>query len=458
MLLLTEAVSGADYDRTRDCPATGTGHPCSCTKTAIECFNRAIQVVPPSFTRTNWVFDVLDLSNNNISLIPARAFQYINVSEIILASNNISTIEADAFQPLENQIKVLDLRNNSITFLPEVLSKMHGLIMLDVSYNPIQEGNFTDNVMRELGDYIEDFRFGDMTLKGWPASLHHLQMLKVLKFYGGSNEMDRIPITAFQGFEWTLRKLVMQNTKLIAVPIAMQDLKSTTELHFDNNVHVGDAGILIPAFAGLTDQLVTMSLENNSLTTFPSVLLTLRQLHNLSLARNNLQFVSDQAVGVVGSNLTTLNLQECNLDRIPGALSKLEGLINLDFSYNKITTIEKNDLQRMAVLRSLNISFNPLEYISKSTFYDLRNLRELILQESFLYLVPHAITNIPSLQLLDLTSKDPYIECNCDLNWLYCYSTQNNTALVVKGECETVTMQIEKYAKTRIPLVCPKIC
>lgn len=451
-------VHGAPYDRDHDCPAKGPAHPCTCTPQAIECVNRNILTIPPSFTKTNWVFDKIDLSQNHMTSIPARAFQYINVTKIILSNNNISVIEPEAFQPIADQIKLLDLRDNKLTFLPGVLGKLHSLTMLDVSYNPIQYTNFTANVMRELGDYINEFHFGDDNLKGWPESIHHLQMLRILKFYGGSTEMDRIPITAFKGFEWTLEKLWMQDTQLIAVPIALQDLKNAKELHFDNNINVGDAGILIPAFAGLTNKLEIMSLENNSLTTFPSVLLTLRQLHNLSLARNNLQFVSDQAVSVVGSNLTTVNLQECGLDRIPGALSKLEGIINLDFSKNRITTIEKNDLQRMGNLQRLDMSENPLQYISKSTFYDLKRLQNLTLRETELYLVPYAITNIPTLKTLDLTSSDTYIECNCDLSWLYCYTHRNNTVLSIIGDCETIQMEIEMYAKTRIPAVCPTNC
>lgn len=451
-------VYAAFYNRNTDCPAKGAHHACACTDTTIECHHRDINISTPSFTRTNWAFTRIDLSDNKITSIRARAFVDINVTEIILRSNQISTIHVDAFQSLEDQIKILDLRDNLITFLPEVLSKLTSLESLDVSYNPIPHNNFTDDVLREIGDYIHEFSFGDTRLRDWPSSLHHLPQLQTLKFYEGSRAMDRIPITAFKGFEYTLRALWMQNTQLIAVPIALQDLKSTNELHFDNNVNVGDAGILIPAFAGLTRDLHTMTLENNSLTTFPPVLATLLELHNLSLARNNLQFVSDQAVSVVGSNLTTLNLQDCNLDRIPGALSKLGGIINLDFSHNKITTIEKNDLEHMSHLHSLNISHNPLQYVSKSTFYDLRTLNELILQETFLYLVPYAITNIPTLKILDLTSKDTYIECNCDLRWLYCYSVRNNTMLTINGECETINMEIETYAKTRAPAVCPGVC
>lgn len=457
LALIVAATGTFQVVKSQSCPAQGTARVCTCTADTIDCHEKAISTFP-SFNRTNSVFKLINLSNNNLSTIPARAFLNVNISEIDLRSNRISVIEDDAFSPLEKSITLLDLRDNRLIFLPDPIAKLTDLVTLDVSYNPIPFNNFSNDVMREIGDNMEEFRFGDESLRGWPESLHHLQMLKILKFYGGSDDMDRIPITAFHGFEWTLQKLWMQKTKLIAVPIALQDLRSVNELHFDDNIYVGDAGILIPAFAHLTETLHTMSLENNSLTTFPSVLLTLKQLHNLSLARNKLEFISDQAVSVVGSNLTTINLQTCHLDRIPGALSKLSGLINLDFSYNNITTIEKNDLQRMNHLRSLNVSFNPLQYVSRSTFYDLRQLDELVLKETFLYLVPEAITNIPNIRVLDLTTSDPYIECNCDLTWLYCYMKNNNTQLRVNGKCETVNELIENYAKTDIPDQCPVHC
>lgn len=444
------------YDRDRDCPAKGTAHSCSCTATEIECFNRGISRIP-TFTKTSYVFTTIDLANNNITRIGRYDFNEINVTEVNLANNMITTIENEAFSPIQSQIKFLDLRNNRLTYLEPFFEKLTSLQTIDVSYNPIPPENFTNNVMREIGDYVKEFRFGDPSLNGWPSTLHHLPRLEILKFYGGNANMERIPIKAFSGFEWTLRKLWIQNTNLISTPIALQDLKSTTEFHFDNNPNVGDAGILVPAFAGLTRTLTTLTLENNGLTTFPSVLMTLGQIHNLSLARNNLQFVSDQAISVVASNLTTLNLQACNLDRIPGALSRLRHLQNIDFSYNNITTIEKNDLQLMGNLINLDVSFNPLQYISNSTFYDLASLKELILKETYLTLVPEAISKLGNLAKVDLSAKFSDIECNCDLSWLYCYK-QRNTNLTIDGDCYTIEMKIQKYATEQIPQTCPITC
>ena len=464
VVLTDQAVHAADFDTSRDCPVRDPSIPCSCKVVPsagvrdIECSNKNF-VALPAFLASNFPFIGLRLGQNFLTSIGSGAFSNLNFTELYLNDNNISYLDNETFTNLQGQITLLDLRNNQLTTLPTCLAKLTGINFLDVSYNPIHHTGFIDSIMRQMGDYIHEFRFGSPELQEWPASMHHLQALQILKFYGG--KMERINMTAFNGFEWTLRKLWIQNTYLISVPMALQRLHSVEELHFDNNVFVKDAGILIPAFAGISSKVEVMSLENNSLTIFPRVLQTLRQLHNLSLARNNLEFISDQTVSVVGSNLTTLNLVDCNLDRIPGALSRLSNLINLDLSNNSITTIEKTDLQRMQQLQSLNVSFNPLLYVSSQTFGDLRGLRELIMQETILYLVPEAIRNIPHLRTLDLSSAKPSIECTCDLSWLTCTMDARNataTPLEVLGECETIRMEINAYAKNRIRDVCPLEC
>ena len=383
LVLPIASVSSVTFSDDAHCPQRHMANrECTCTSTEIKCRFRNLQNVP-TFLLSPWPFKRLDLSQNNISIIPARAFENINVTEIDLSENDLRVFDELAFSHLEGQLLKLDLRDNSLSEVPGVLKKLNKLSLLDVSYNPIGENNFTNEVMRQIGDTLIEFRFGDPELRHWPSSLHHFPELQILKFFGG--KMDRIPISAFNGFEYTLRKLWMQNTSLIAVPIALQHLHNCDELHFDNNLNVSDAGILIPAFAGMVNSLKTLSLENNQLTTFPPVLRTLRQLANLSLAHNNLQIVSDQAISEVSSNLTTLNLQSCNLDRVPGALSRITHLRNLDFTNNFITTIEKNDFQNMRSLVSLNISHNPVEYISKSTFHDLTSLTEMIINGSKLY-------------------------------------------------------------------------
>ena len=440
------------YQELRDCP-TPPPSPCHCDKDIVDCRNRNLSFIPHFFKRSRYLFKELRLGHNRISYIPDNAFQNINVTSIHLDNNLISSIRSDAFTSVQTQLKELDLSGNRLRNIPHAIGKLDNLTLLDVSWNPIDCANYTDDVMKSLGDFITVFRFGDTSLTYWPTTIRHFQGIQELSFYGG--QMQNLPTTAFTGFERTLHKLLIKGTGLIETPIALQDLHNISELHFDDNVRVGDAGILIPAFVGMTNSLHTLSLENNSMTVFPRVLITLHQVHNLSLARNDLQFISDRSVSVVGNNnITTLNLQFCNLNRIPGALSKLTEIINLDLSNNTITTIEKNDIQKLRHLRSLNISFNPLQYISRSTFYDLKALEELILHDTDLFQVPKAVTNLPHLRHLDLSNNPPTIECNCNMKWLSCYLS-NNTALTIVGQCYTIDQDIQNYATVDIPVTCP---
>ena len=453
VLLFIAFANSQTYHDATDCP-TPPPSPCHCDKDMVDCRARNQTTVPRFLKRSNYLFKELRLGQNAISYIGDNAFENINVTAIYLDNNFISRIHPDAFTNVKLQLLKLDISHNYLTELPEAIGKLSNITSLDVSWNPINCENFTDGVLKSIGDFIHEFSFGDSTLQCWPSALHHLPQLHKLSFFGG--QMQRLPHIAFHGFEWTLQKLWFKNTNLIAVPIALQDLKSIVELHFDDNIYVGDAGILIPAFAGMTSSLNTLSLENNNLTAFPSVLLTLEGIHNLSLARNNLQFISDQAVSRIGRNqLTTLNLQQSNLNRIPGALSKIISLVNLDLTNNSITTIEKNDLQKLTNLKSLNISYNPLEYISKSTFYDLRSLVELVLHDTMLFQVPEAVQNLPNLQQLDLSNDPATIECNCNLQWLWCYmNSYNKTGIKISGDCSTIVMSVNNYALQRIPMIC----
>lgn len=457
MLVPVILAAGRVFDGNLDCPRithAGQRAACHCSEYELECEQRNLYEFP-KFSLSAWPFKAIRLGKNTITDIPENAFQNINVEEIYLNDNLIHTVHKNAFKSLQANVTTVDLRNNNLTSLPGALADIHYLRVLDVRDNPIQADQYNDTIMKELGDYLTEFRFGYAGIEQWPSTVHHFQKLGTLFFKGGT--MDQIPTSAFKGFEWTLNNLYIQNTNLISVPIALQELKNVVKFHFDNNLRVGDAGILIPAFAGITNKLETLSLQNDSLSTVPSLLLTLPVLYNLSLAHNNLQYLSDQAITNVISDLKTLNLQACNLDRIPGALSRLEHINNLDFAYNNITTVEKNDLEHLRNLASLNLSFNPLEYVSSQSFSDLGNLTELIMQETYLYQVPEALKNLPKIRTLDLRSKYPNIECNCDLGWLYCEIKRVST-IAILGECETITMGIQTYANNKIPQVCPVNC
>ncbi|KAL3848490.1 hypothetical protein ACJMK2_019343 [Sinanodonta woodiana] len=412
----------------------------------------------PNSTPVTWPYKIIDLRNNRISKIEQINFQNVNVSEILLQGNIINTIEDGSFFNLRNDLRRLNLNNNSLTFLPSELGRLNQLEYLDLRGNPISSSGFSEPIMRQMGDYMETFYFGDEQLDHWPTSIRHFQQLRKLELNGG--KMVELPISAFDGFEWTLQELSIRNTKLISVPIALQYVHSVEVFHFDDNIVVGDAGILAPAFAGMVNTTRILSLENDGLTDFPDILLTLRELQNLSLARNRLEFVSDASVQKIASTkLTILKLENCDLDRIPGALSQLTSLRDLDLSYNRIYTIERNDLLQLNQLVHLILNNNDVGYISNSSFQGLTALRKLELTNTKLTFVPEAIRNIPGLEELDLTNTTPTIECTCEgMIWLaehlYRMNRIHGWNVTIFGECETIADNILDYVWNRVCHYC----
>ncbi|KAK3586543.1 hypothetical protein CHS0354_022675 [Potamilus streckersoni] len=449
--LLYMVSSAVVWDETQDCPIAKIY--CHCVNQfEIDCSGRNLSRIPYS-GYTTWSYRVIDLRNNQITRLSKSDFNNINVSEILLDNNYISSIENDTFQNLRNDLRLLDLEHNQLTYLPPELGTLGKLEFLDLRENNIPSIGFNDMIMRQMGDYMRKFYFGHMQLDEWPLSIRHFQQLRQLELYGGI--MSQLPVSAFQGFEWTITDLSIRNTKLISVPIALQDLHNVETFHFDDNTLVGDAGILAPAFAGMVKSVKTLTLENDSLTDFPDILLTLQTVQSLSLARNKLEFVSDASVRKIASpNLTNLNLEECDLDRIPGALSQLTSLLELDLSKNRIHTIERNDLQQLYKMLTLSFNNNPVAYVSNSSFGDLFSLQRLEMRNTNLILVPEAIRNMPHLQMVDFSGPTPVIECNCQhMIWLYNHLLSNNR-LIVQGECETIAVSIQDYARVRVPQYC----
>ena len=102
---------------------------------------------------------VLDLSNQDLKILPKEVFLYQNITELYLDSNNLDVLPIDLFDLKDlwyldisfNQINelppeignlknlvILEARNNNLTILPESLFKLKHLDEINFSYNRIK--------------------------------------------------------------------------------------------------------------------------------------------------------------------------------------------------------------------------------------------------------------------------------------------------------------------------------
>lgn len=227
--------------------------------------------------------------------------------------------------------------------------------------------------------------------------LHNIHFLEELRLAG--NDLTNIPTGAFDGL-YNLKVLMLQNNQLQKVPEeALQNLQSLQSLRLDAN-HIS----IVPAscFDGL-DSLRHLWLDDNALTDIPvKALSTLPFLQAMTLALNRITHIPDNAFGNLSSlvvlhlhnnhirslgkksfdglhSLETLDLNYNNLDEFPVAVKVLANLKELGFHSNNIESIPDHAFSGNPSLVTIHFYDNPIQFVGKSAFQHLPELRSLSL-------------------------------------------------------------------------------
>ncbi|VDI66928.1 uncharacterized protein LOC143066926 [Mytilus galloprovincialis] len=430
---------------------------CQCQGNIVKCEDLdyiATQTGGSAFLR-------LEVRNSNLS-INASSFNSWGLTEILLENCQLtdSSFPPGDFHGLENSLRLLSLKDNELTRLPKFLSKFTNIETLDVSGNPIPHYNFNEDILRDIGDSLLSFSFGTKIggteLSQWPLTLKHL--VKLQEIILTAADITIMPTNSFHGFEGTLLRLTLANTKLRSVPLAISRLRYLQDLHFDHNQNVGDYGVRIPLIKGFLPFLNQMSLKDDNITTFPEVLQSFDRLDQLNMDENNLKFVSDKSAKAV-TQITSLSLQHSGITRIPGAIQDITYLNILDLSNNSIHAIETNDLKESAELLTLKLNNNPILYISDKAFVNQTKLRRLELKGIAIKRVPCALEAMirrhqPGYVIVDLSNNK--IECNCGLKWLFDVKNDRHTRtrFRIVGNCDTVDKTIQDYLDSDLA-TCP---
>lgn len=82
--------------------------------------------------------ELVDLSKNQITLIPDGAFQTLSLQTLKLADNNL-TLSSNAFTGLEKSLKNLNLKGTGLRTVPEAIESLSGLAFLDLAQNSITQ-------------------------------------------------------------------------------------------------------------------------------------------------------------------------------------------------------------------------------------------------------------------------------------------------------------------------------
>lgn len=263
----------------------------------------------------------LDLSNNEISIIPNNI---LNLKDLIL------------FRMINNKIKEL----------PNELFELKNLKSLDVSSNKIN--SIQKNIINCSS--LVEINFLNNQIKEFPSIINKLENLEIINL--AKNELEIFP--NFSGL-YKLKKLDLSENRINELEGSkLKGLISLDQLLLNKNKIIR----IENDFFKDTNNLTLLDLKENKINEF-NFCINAVKLDSLSLGYNNLQnFDCFESF----PNLTILDLKDNKLKNIDKKIICLKLLKTLDISNNDLSDIP-SELGFLSKLVRINIVGNPLRTI-----------------------------------------------------------------------------------------------
>lgn len=325
----------------------------------INCRSRGLNGIP-TFQRSDELFYELTLANkdncyrcNNITQIPAHAFNGIKVSVIRFDKNPIDSVSRQAFDRLVLYLRELSLEGSGRHPPPyEALSRLTNLRKL--SLKKFQQGSIT----RANTDLSRLSNLEELVLKNMDISY--------------------ITNDAFQNRLPNLKRLRMEFLPLGNFPVlGLKPLRSLEEL---SAVYINLRRVPFGAFASFRN-LKSLDISHNSIDylapgCFAGVDNTLEYL-GLHLNKLDARNIGPLA-SPTWERLIQLNIGHNVLAKIPlGLFFNMRSLEYLNLDSNQITTVQSGSLQGLQNLTFLDFSGNMISSLAPGMFVQTPRLLEL---------------------------------------------------------------------------------
>ncbi|XP_055487963.1 toll-like receptor 3 [Leucoraja erinacea] len=390
----------------------------------------------------------LDLSNNRLTRLPGKAFQWLPHLEYLnLEDNAIGHIANETFTGLDN-LKSLNLQKSLKA--QGMSDKVHSsiedysfqglkkLVSLNLEHNTIagiKEHTFsglTSLQYLSLYNCQVDFKTISnetlVSLAESPLVILNLTRTKISSLKAG----------AFSSFN-KLKKLDLglNSISQILTGEEFQGLSSIEEIYLSYNYKLtltSSSFIHVPSIRALMlskSRVATLSLQ-------PSPFRPLRNLTVLDLSNNNLANVDrDVFLGLV--RLQVLKLQHNNLARLwkssnPGGpvlyLSGLADLRMLDMQSSGLDEVPPRAFQGLVKLETLDLSLNNINFLPDHVFDDIESLKSLHLRKNLVTSVSRDVFGQVFRNLTALYMGSNPFDCTCaSIAWFVTWVNSTNSSI-----------------------------
>ncbi|GCB83080.1 hypothetical protein scyTo_0024041 [Scyliorhinus torazame] len=232
-----------------------------------------------------------------------------------------------------------------------------------------------------------------------PAKISQMLALRELYLYHCPAKVDQI---AFNFLRDHLHILHIKFTDIGEIPLWAYSLKNLAELHLSGNLNSeSNKAIGLESLKELRHLKILIMKSN--LSKIPSNVMELAaHLSKLVIQNDGTKLlVLNNLKKLI--NLSELELQNCELERIPHAVFSLASLQKLDLKSNNIQTIEEIiSFQHLKRLSCLRLWHNSIVSIP-TTISLIKNLEQLYLSSNKLESLPSALFTLRKLRHLDLS-------------------------------------------------------
>eukprot|EP00833_Pecoramyces_ruminatium_P011207 jgi/Orpsp1_1/1185239/evm.model.c7180000092890.1 len=332
-------------------------------------------------------FPIADLSSfslNKISII----FDGLSICGFKKEKNKINNCEEyknkDIFAEvsdlkLPKDIKELNISYSTIGYID---NKDHYLPSFDFSkYNQLKSLKID-----MYGNGAFDFHINKNGLK-LPKSLTDLEIL-------GINDIEN-------GFDFISDAHQLQNL-ILNVPLKPTIPDSILKLENLKSLQLLRNGLTsFPDEIGSLSSVENLVINYNDFVSISEKIGELKNLKQLNLSSNKIESLPEEIGNL--ENLKELDLQYNNIEKIPNSIGNLKNLEILNISENKIIEITSS-IGTLENLNKLDVSENKITNIS-SEIGNLKNLINLNLKYNNLSEIPNEIGNLESLEILSINNN-----------------------------------------------------
>ncbi|XP_030758115.1 chaoptin [Sitophilus oryzae] len=372
-------------------------------------YNQLRVLEPASFQYFN-IVNKTYLDGNPLSAVENDAFRQAKIRELFLRSCGLTNISPAAFAGLENFLEVLDLSGNNISLLPNELFQR---------FQYIRTLFLRDNIITKLSpsEAFNSFQYTlyNLDLSGsqnMPINIQDLRRLRSLRSLSLSRlNQPHIEPDDFLEFGIDLEEMSITYAGIQSIKNnAFKHVHGLKSIDFsDNSLTTIEAD----AFVDIGHSLEQLSLAHAfsaSFSTVPSdAIKVLNNLEFLDLSNNKFKTLGETSFHFL-KKLRKIELQDNLIDVIHKGTFQGDIHSNLEeiyFSFNNIKTVPQHTFVHLPQLERLFLDDNQLESLDRRAFMNLEHLKSLNLKGNKLTKISYeAFQNLPELEDLDLAYND----------------------------------------------------